>query len=34
MALDFCMAGGLLAVNGSLQFLPLPTGTLGLALDL
>jgi hypothetical protein len=34
MCLDADFAGGLLAVNGALAFLPLPTGTLGLAVDL
>ncbi len=34
MALDLDFAAGALMVNGALQFLPLPSGTLGLALDL
>jgi len=34
MALDLDFAAGALVVNGALQFLPLPTGTLGLAIDL
>lgn len=34
MCLDADFAAGLLAVNGALAFLPLPTGTLGVALDL
>ncbi|MBL8954311.1 MAG: caspase family protein [Myxococcaceae bacterium] len=34
MALDLDFAAGALMVNGALQFLPLPTGTLGLAVDL
>lgn len=34
MCLDLDFAAGFLAVNNQLRFLPLPTGTLGLALDL